>query len=651
MCTLNVRGAFVFAILFLAMALAGSICFPSDTDVHFSAESGFYDDPFALEMTCAVPGVDIYYTTDGSVPTTRSYYYDGPILLENVEDEPNWLSSFTGISNEDYVPEDSMMKANVIRAAAFRDEKCISSVCNGTFFVGIDRAKEYGNVPIVSLIMEEDDLFDYEKGIYTLGVTYDDWYAELTGEDYSWSDIEGNFSERGREWERPVHVEYLSGDGNVGFAQDMGIRIKGGATRIYTHKSLRLIAREEYGAKRVRYPLFTNDRANSSKVYKQFVLRSGGNDCNYAKLRDPLIQNLARHMRLDTQCSFPCVVFINGEYWGLYSLTEEYDAHYIEHTYGIDHENVIMIKRFLLTEGQEHEIALFEEMFDFILTNDLYTEENYAKVSALLDLGNMADYYALQFYIDNVDGIPQNNNNWQMWRVRTMDSAKEAGDGRWRLMLYDLDSSADLLGGGMSFENDCLTPVLFGKEDLSYFAISLQSLYQNENFRKELVLALCDVRNIHFSCERFNADMQTLRSVYEPLMPDSLNRFGPEEILEWGAEEYCQKELDDLERYFEGRYEAFPQIVQNALGLQAPAELTLHVSGDGSVMVNHSVPDTQDGYTGLYFPDYPITLTAQENGDGRFVRWEYEGCTLSDPDSPVTEVSFTGDFSICAVFE
>ena len=114
--TLNIRGAFAFAIVFLVLVSLSSVYFPSDTDVHFSVESGFYDEPVTLEMTCAVPGAEIYYTTNGSVPTTSSQRYRTPLVLESTEEFPNNLSAYVDASINEYAPEEGMVKAHVIRA-------------------------------------------------------------------------------------------------------------------------------------------------------------------------------------------------------------------------------------------------------------------------------------------------------------------------------------------------------------------------------------------------------------------------------------------------------------------------------------------------------------------------------------------------------
>lgn len=264
----------------------------------FDRESGFYDEPFTLMINHPNADAKIYYTTDGSTPDETATLYDGKGLeLNDRSSEKNDLSAEMDISaNNDYnVP--LVKKGNVIRAVAVLPDGTKSEVINGTFFVGIDREEEYGDVPIISILTEKENLFDYETGIYVLGKTHDNWLAENPANKWAdWWNQQGNYTNRGFDWERPVNVEYITSDGSEGFIQDMGIRIMGGASRGNNQKSLRLVARDEYGKKNVKYPVIPNnmmsDGSQEVYKYKSFVLRNGGNDCDYSKIRDPILQNL-----------------------------------------------------------------------------------------------------------------------------------------------------------------------------------------------------------------------------------------------------------------------------------------------------------------------------------------------------------------------
>lgn len=626
--------------------------------------SGFYDEPFELEIKHAISGARIYYTTDGSVPNSESHLYTGPLTLSDTTDLPNRLSAITEIGPYPGYPTENVMKAHVIRAVAIMPWGTRTEVVQGTYFVGCDRKAYYGDVPIVSLMMDPKDLVDYETGIYVNGRTFDDWAAKQEGEYASWM-VEANYSNRGIEWERKVTLEYLPANDEEAFVQDMGIRIKGGASRTYNQKSLRLIARKDYGKNSIECPLFSDnmrlDGTGNVKGYKSITLRNGGNDWFFARIRDPYIQNLARGMRFITQDSRPCVVFINGEYWGVYTLLEEYSENFLEYNYGIDKDNIISVKRYCIQYGYDEDIDKFWQMLGFLTENDMSDSQKYRMACEMLDMGSFADYCALQLYIYNEDGIFQGN-NWQVWRVRVpgVDDSPN-NDGKWRMMLFDTESSAGLyetydksgaerLDGIYEYAGiDNITPILFDEDSDAAFINVFKSLWHNEDFRKEMVLSLCDVRNIYFEKNRAATLMKEMRAEYEPLMPENYRRYG----YDGDGAERAAYELDALNGFFQQRYESFPGILQSALGLSEPVRVSVLSSDSeqGTVMLNHSVLDLSEGFTGEYFAEYPISLTAVPSEGSEFVGWEIEGAEIADPAQSCIEIEPQDGLRVTAVFQ
>jgi len=65
----------------------------------FSPKSGGYSFPTLVTMKADVPKARIYYTTDGSLPTSNSKLYTGPILLDSttqiraISQEPHYSAS------------------------------------------------------------------------------------------------------------------------------------------------------------------------------------------------------------------------------------------------------------------------------------------------------------------------------------------------------------------------------------------------------------------------------------------------------------------------------------------------------------------------------------------------------------------------------
>ena len=640
----------IFCLLCTA-ALAGA------PELTFSASSGFYDEAFTLEMKCDSKKATIYYTLDGSVPDENSMKYDGGILLEDSSTRPDTLMRIGGTNSaEEYIPTMDFPSARVVRAVAITPKGEKSPVVSGTYFVGYDRKALYGDTAIVCLVTDKDNLFDHEKGIYILGKIFEQWAPQQDEPFEDW-EAQGNFSQHGKEWERPVSVTILAGDG-ASHTQDMGMRIKGGASRGYHQKSIRLIAREEYGDKNVNFSVFPDNlRASDGEVvekYKSFTLRSGANDALFAKIRDPYITNLARGMRVDTAGNMPVIAFINGEYWGVYTLNEEYTDNYIQYHYGIDDKNVIMVKTSELEEGEEDDYDLFLEMYDFIAWEDLEDPAVYAKACEMIDVGSFADYFALQFYIYNEDG-PFANNNWQMWRVRKADGSHPYADGKWRMMLYDTDYSSGVYVGGDGADVDNISGELYSDEFEEYNpGLMFQNLMLSEEFRLEFIRACCDVRNVYFNASRADAMLKEMRAQYEPYVPDSLRRFGPQWVT-WGPEWHIKGNMDSLNNFFQKRASTFTGIVGTALELDKPVAITLRSENPakGRIFINGRDVAMENNARITVFAECGLTVTAVPAEGATFKGWKTsdDSAVLADPAALTTQVSFDSDFTLTAVFE
>ena len=110
-------------------------------------------------------------------------------------------------------------------------------------------------------------------------------------------------------------------------------------------------------------------------------------------------QDLSQSLDCETKASRPCVVYLNGEYWGMYTLNEDYTDNHFENNYGIDNNNIVLIKRGELEEGNEDDMTLYHDMFLFITQNDMSDPVMYEGACDLIDIGSFADYFAFQLYI------------------------------------------------------------------------------------------------------------------------------------------------------------------------------------------------------------------------------------------------------------
>lgn len=78
--------------------------------------------------------------------------------------------------------------------------------------------------------------------------------------------------------------------------------------------------------------------------YKRLLLRNSGNDCTWTMIRDSLCHRISSGLNVDIMESEPALVFVDGEFWGMYNIRERYDAKYFEAHYGIDENNFVMLE-------------------------------------------------------------------------------------------------------------------------------------------------------------------------------------------------------------------------------------------------------------------------------------------------------------------
>lgn len=447
------------------------------TNIHFSHDSGFYEKPFYLEIH--VPSGELYYTLDGSDPDRNATRYTGPIYIGDASRQENVLSARADISNREVVvPTEPVDKCTVLRVRYY-DRLGRSETCTESYFVGFSQKQGYEGYHVLSLIMDPKALTDEETGIYIQGDTY-------SGN--SWS---GNYNQRGRDWERAAYFQYFSPEGELQTDASCGVRIKGNWSRRLPQKSLNLFARKEYNGQTE----FKYDFWGSGYFPDVMTLHAGGNDVS-GKMKNRLAAELCREEPFSTHRYVLCQVFLNGEYWGLYDLTEGYTAHYVSYTYGVPEQAVVSMKSTLLEEGDDE--ALVEEINGFVNSTDFSVPENYEACGKMLDMDSLIRYYAVMLYCARNTDWPVDNT--QLWR--TITSTTGFGDGKWRYMLYDMDSP------GMEEEYITHDTIASAMEGSAFF----RSLMGNKTFRQQLGAAMLDLSETDFAPEHVGAVLEAMRA-------------------------------------------------------------------------------------------------------------------------------------------
>ena len=379
----------------------------------FSVPGGFYEESPVLEISPFYSQHHIRFTTNGNRPTAQSRLYTEPLLLDESLYSTSDIYTIQVAPEKDMYYPDSVAHCVVIRAAVFdAEEHCISEVTTNSYFIQSLGCNTHG-LPVFSLCADSLDLFGYYKGILVPGA----WFSP------NLVDWTGNYFCKGLEWEKPCNVEFYEQD-NTGVNQIAGLRTHGGASRRFQQKGLKVFAKEEYGKKRFEHVFFPENAPLDS--YKHLCLKPFRcSNWMTTGIQDQFAQQVSRTLNMDGLASRQMVLYLNGEYWGIYALEESPDERYLEDHFDVDLDESNIIKQWYMLEHGDD--TPWNELFQWVEEADLSLEENYHHLCEQIDVENFIDYQIFELYSGNVDWPKNNVRCWQHTH------------GKWRWIFYDGD--------------------------------------------------------------------------------------------------------------------------------------------------------------------------------------------------------------------
>ena len=316
---------------------------PMTPAVAFTVPHGYKTAPIDVAITCETdPDADIYYTLDGTQPTTASTKYTAPIHIDSttilragVPQENTVLqidSSATYIYLDDILTMDRMGDGSATteaRNAAPSGFPLTQTVNNHTMRYGMLQSIVNGpdrdrvlrgftnTVATLSIVMDPELLFGSEDGIYVNSRKY---MAD------------------GAAGERPMLLEQIdpvNGAANE-FSVPGGLRLRGSSSLAESNPkhSLRFFFRGQYGMSKLEFPLFGEEGADSfSKVdlrcSQNYSWSKDNSDCE-TFIHELFSRDSQRDLgQLYTRTRY-YNLFINGQYWGLYMTQERGDKDFAE---------------------------------------------------------------------------------------------------------------------------------------------------------------------------------------------------------------------------------------------------------------------------------------------------------------------------------
>lgn len=590
--------------------------------------SGFYQREAEVQVT--VPkGATVYYTTNCEEPTPESgSLYQGPFVLS--------------------APE-AGEQVYVLRFKACYKDGTWSETQTRTYFVGHAIDSRY-STKVISIVGDPDGLFGYENGIMVPGQAYDE-FMEANPGIHPGGGVEANYTKRGDEAEREVYLEMFDSDGETIFSQNGGIRIAGAASRMCNHKSLRLYARKEYDEinNKFRFDFFeglvSDENGTMGQAYKRLLLKNAGQDYGYAFLRSELVSSLADEAGFpDVQHVTPICVYINGEYYGSYWLSNHYDETYFANRYGeYDGEFVILERNdkaketsVTSTETEISAVKEYNEQYNRFSAMDLTQEANYAALQEFMDVENYLMYFAIENYVGNYDW-PENN--VKTYRYLAGASGYKEGsvfDGRYRMLLYDVD-----YGFGLMYYYDTIGTLA---DDMTLekvieggYSPMFSALMQREDCRKYFVSCTLDLMNGAMRSANVNERLDEMHVSHAEELSRTLAVEGLVGGLLLDPEQMnmdtVMRNLQQIRSFAEARPQYVLQDVENHFAYGQQYNLTV-VSDEGSGQYSrakvNSVYCEDERFVGTYLKEIPVTVSACIAPNETFSHWLVNGQRVED---------------------
>jgi len=538
----------------------------------FAEDAGYY--PGGTNVTLTAPaGFDIRYTLDGYAPNAGSALYSGPIAVN---------------------------QTTVIRARCFDPSGTLtdSHITTNSYFTGDDAH----TIIVVSVSGDEQ-------------------------EDGNWPGGWGGGADE------PCHVEFFHPDGSFWCEASGDSNEHGNDSNAYPQKGFDYITRDQMGhSYAITQPLF---HVKERDAYQRLIFKAAAND-NYPSsggghIRDAYVQTLSHlaDLKIDERTNESCIVYLNGEYWGVYEFREKVDdLDFTTEYYDQPRHFVDFIKTWGGTWVEYGSSNDWNPFVNFVTGQDMTNADNYEYVQSVFNTMSLIDYVLLNSFTVCADWL---NWNTAWWRGRHPDGSGK----KWRYALWDMDNTfghgANYTGiPSQSSDADPCNPESLDNPGGQGHIPIFNALLENEDFWATYINRWADLSNTHFSCDNMHAVLDSMIMVIEPEMDRHMDRWGGN-YPQWEAN------VQEIHDFIEERCaETLIGGIEDCYDVES-VTLTLIIDGLGDVQVNSVEIGPYDvPMDATYFAGVPMDLTAEEAYGEIFLFWEVvEGdIVLADPSNP-----------------
>ena len=351
----------------------------------------------------------------------------------------------------------------------------------------------------------------------------------------------------GNPGEQKGNFELYDASGEYGISFTAGVKVSGRSSSLLPQKSISIYLRKRYGLTHVNYPFFDN---LSYHNFSSLQLRNGGTDPSKTHIKDAVLSKILEgEMDIDSLAYKPVAVYVNGKYYGMYSLREKSNADYLESKYNIEKDNIDLIKKKRVVRGSRKDL---DSLMSYIKSHDVTKSDFYEYIKTKVDVQELINYYIAQSFFSNSDLFARNVGLW-----------KEK-NGKWRWIIYDLDyayvnyeTKANLYLNQNPYYNSSLDMIV--------------KLYRNKEFKDLYLKSLAKYLKTTFKPSRTRKIVDEMVKEIENEMKYHINRwYGYSHIYGWdyiSSLSNWKNNMNSLKSSLKNRYNSIVNNLKNGFKL------------------------------------------------------------------------------------
>ncbi|MDA0304073.1 MAG: CotH kinase family protein [Bacteroidetes bacterium] len=449
--------------------------------------------------------------------------------------------------------------------------------------------------------------------------------------------------------DEPAHIEFFHADGTFWCEGSGDSNEHGNDSNAYPQKGFDYVSRDQMGQSHaIEAELF---HVKSRDQYQRLIFKAAAND-NYpfsggGHIRDAYVQTLSHlaGLKVDERTNENCIVYLNGEYWGVYEYREKVDdIDFTDEYYDQPRHFVDFIKTWGGTWVEYGSNADWGPLVTFITGQDMSDAANYEYVESVFNTMSLIDYVLLNSFVVCADWL---NWNTAWWRGRHPDGDAK----RWRYALWDMDNT---FGHGANYTgipsqgpdaDPCNPESLDNPGGQGHIPI-FNALLDNEDFWATYINRWADLSNTHFSCDNMHAVLDSMITVIDPEMDRQMDRWG-------GDYDTWVGNVQEIHDFIEERCEAtLINGIEDCYDVVS-VSLTIMIEGQGEIQINSIEIGPEDSpLEGTYFSGVPMELQALESMGELFLFWQVlDGdIILANSTNPSLNFTLTGNATLVAYF-